>query len=286
MADQISLLSPAMSVRRGAYDSIPNPGRGILGFPNPRPELPHYEQKPDIISPRTGMTWCDLIVLLQSRGFMGFKGDYLNLGKPVGAGSNFEVWRHRVEKHQRMVYQNQDGEILPLGTLVALKRIIPRVDEGNKVDLADRKQLSALALDVCALTNPNLRQHENIITLHGLLWDSHIDERAAWPVLAFEYCDHSFAEILEHPTASFPLDMKIDFGKAIGKGIFALHTEKIVHGDIKSENILVKFEAPNIFTPKLADFGSALFIHEDLTQDNGNETIWIGGTNPWRAPEV
>ena len=275
-----------MSVRRGAYDSLPDPGRGILGPPDRRLETPYSRQTPDISSPRTEMTWCDLIFLLQSKGLMGFKGDFLNLGKPAGAGSDFEVWRHRVEEYQRMVYQTQDGEILPLGTLVALKRVIPKVDEGNMVNLAESRQLSALALEVRALTNPSFRQHENIITLYGLLWDSRTDERAAWPILTFEYCEHNFAEILEHPTASFPLDMKVRFGKAIGKAIFALHTEKVVHGDIKSENILVKFEAPNKFTPKLADFSSALFPSEDVAQDSRNESIWVGGTNPWRAPEV
>ncbi|KAL9609579.1 MAG: hypothetical protein Q9167_005672 [Letrouitia subvulpina] len=277
-----------MSVRRGPYDSIPELGLGVLGSGAAIDGSLVHEQHSPLLTPtsRRKMTWCDLIALLQSKNLMGFRGKSLGSGHPVGAGANFEVWRYTVPQFERMIYQTQENEILPLGTVVALKRIIPRVNQDNEVDLGNQKQLSALASEVRALTAPSLRQHENIVTLYGLIWENRLDDRAAWPTLVLEYCAHTLAEVLENPISTVRIDQKIQFGKDIGRGLFALHVQSIIHGDIKSENILLKVEGADKFIPKLADFTCALFSSEDGSQKDSNEIVWLGGTNPWRAPEI
>ncbi|KAK7462223.1 hypothetical protein VKT23_007828 [Stygiomarasmius scandens] len=63
----------------------------------------------------------------------------------------------------------------------------------------------------------------------------------------------------------------------IAQGIDYLHSQSIVHGDIKGVNILID----EYWKPHLADFGLTLFA--DATRQN---TTDMGGTLRWMAPEL
>ena len=66
----------------------------------------------------------------------------------------------------------------------------------------------------------------------------------------------------------------------IVRGLTALHGAGLVHGDIKAENVLVCSGANRKFVAKLADFGFSVVEATETAE------VWIGGTNPWRAPET
>ena len=66
------------------------------------------------------------------------------------------------------------------------------------------------------------------------------------------------------------------FGQ-ICAGIFFLHARRVVHRDIKPDNILLKQEA-NLLVPMLADFGLARFYH--------NGCYSYVGTPHYLAPEI
>lgn len=70
--------------------------------------------------------------------------------------------------------------------------------------------------------------------------------------------------------------------EGILNGMEALHQQSIIHGDIKSENILIKLLETGEAVAKLADFGCSLTVEH---KENHSE-VWIGGTPRWRAPEV
>lgn len=55
----------------------------------------------------------------------------------------------------------------------------------------------------------------------------------------------------------------------------ALHQQSIIHGDIKSENILIKILETREVIFKLADFGCSLTVDH---RKNHSE-VWIGGTS-------
>lgn len=74
-------------------------------------------------------------------------------------------------------------------------------------------------------------------------------------------------------------------GYEIAKGLEYLHhTAFILHGDIKSYNVLVSFDYKIV---KLCDFGVSLCLNKDtleIDKKKGNEHYT--GTECWNAPEI
>ncbi|KAL8848094.1 MAG: hypothetical protein Q9221_006851 [Calogaya cf. arnoldii] len=66
----------------------------------------------------------------------------------------------------------------------------------------------------------------------------------------------------------------------IARGLSALHRVGLVHGDIKAENILVCSSPDRKYTAKISDFGFSIVAATE------NNQVWMGGTDPWRAPEI
>jgi serine/threonine protein kinase len=62
-----------------------------------------------------------------------------------------------------------------------------------------------------------------------------------------------------------------------------LHSEGVIHRDIKCANILVSSEGQI----KLSDFGASKKIHNfDPSQDYNNFCLSLKGSPYWMAPEV
>ncbi|MCJ1270695.1 hypothetical protein MMC22_010592 [Lobaria immixta] len=128
-----------------------------------------------LTSPKRRATWCTLITVLQRKGVAGLRMASAGYGQPVG--------------------NDQDGEVLPEGSNVALKRVIPRDDRRTgEIELGDERQLSAVTLEIRALCVAELRKHENIVTMIGLAWESRGSHATAWPTLILEYCDFNLSE--------------------------------------------------------------------------------------------
>lgn len=73
-------------------------------------------------------------------------------------------------------------------------------------------------------------------------------------------------------------------GFEIAKGLKYLHhTAHILHGDIKSCNILVSH---GFNTVKLCDFGNSLPLTESLEVDTSKDNFHYVGTECWNPPEV
>lgn len=236
-------------------------------------------------APKSRATWCSLIAMLQSKNLVGSHLFLSGLGKPIGSGTYFAVFKHKITLlGETLSLRDQDRKRLELGTVIALKRVIPRINaQSGDVDLADERQLAAVALEVRVLTTPELRAHPNIVSLISVAWESRGSYSTAWPTLVLECCDCSLSDLQRHSLRALSIDEKLAVGLGVGHGIQALHSQFFVHGDVKSENVLIKIEGFGKLVPKLADFGCALV---DGAESSGGDSIWVGGTNPWRAPEV
>jgi len=74
---------------------------------------------------------------------------------------------------------------------------------------------------------------------------------------------------------------KMQFCEDVGRALLAIHGSRIVHGDVKSENILVSWSAEKRrMVGKIGDFGSSVLdFREDEHRGLPAYTI------PWNAPE-
>ncbi|KAF7553407.1 hypothetical protein G7Z17_g3648 [Cylindrodendrum hubeiense] len=100
---------------------------------------------------------------------------------------------------------------------------------------------SALYREIAVLTHPQLREQENIIRL---LWYDFVEENtnAFVPALVVERAKFgSLASFLD--TKGFTLDeaAKIHISVGVTAGLLAFHHTSIVHGDVKTENILARW---------------------------------------------
>ena len=112
-------------------------------------------------------------------------------------------------------------------------------------------------------------RHPNITTVMGAVFQRHKD-----PMLIMEYMDHgSLYEVLHNPTMELEPDLMLHIIKDIAQGVRFLHSSNppVIHGDLKSENILMDSK----FRAKLSDFGLS-------KHSRGKAT----GTPLWMAPEL
>ncbi|KAI2794622.1 hypothetical protein POX_a01221 [Penicillium oxalicum] len=145
-----------------------------------------------------------------------------------------------------------------------------------------RQQLKTLELEILSLCNPLLRSHPNITSLLAWGFDYPSTDLAV-PVLFMEAAIMPLDEFLQAESRSF--DIRYHFALDIANGLEALHHLRIVHGDVKPENVLVftgrDEKVP--FCAKLSDFGVCL----DLEASNGRVVATdYRGTDAWRAPEL
>lgn len=204
-------------VRRDSPDSILTqiftaPSRGRQSIPDLtllRDAAPHSQlrdqsellnrtiEECQALLPVNRMTWCTFVNVLQLCNINANRLTFEGQGDPVGQGSYFEVWRYEVRSStERFAFFTLEQDVLPVGTIVALKRIVPTVDPITGVlDVKNEHQLKAVALEVQVLHMPVLRSHENIATLFAVVWESrgHFDA-VCWPTLVLEYCQSTLSE--------------------------------------------------------------------------------------------
>ncbi|OAD60817.1 Lymphokine-activated killer T-cell-originated protein kinase [Eufriesea mexicana] len=108
------------------------------------------------------------------------------------------------------------------------------------------------------------------------------------PCLAMEKLDASLGnkieEKLENDDDPFPAKDILKITYEIIKGLEYLHhTAYILHGDVKSYNVLVSVDYKTV---KLCDFGVSLPLKDTLEVDTSNGDFTYVGTECWSAPEI
>ncbi|GES62717.1 ankyrin repeat protein [Aspergillus terreus] len=213
----------------------------------------------------------------------GIEGPWIsrtpNLAKmaiKIGAGAQFTVFKEKPE------YDTKPQPVVIKRVNVPLSQ-----DEGGHFAAGHtyRLQLRTLGLEVMALTNPSLRSHPNIVRLIAWGYDYPFFDMPV-PVLYMETALTSLTSLLavnsEH---NCTVDVKYQLSLDIANGIEALHRLRIVHGDLKPDNVLV-FRTQNDDVPfrgKLSDFGVCL----DLETPNSPFSLSdYRGTPGWLAPEI
>ncbi|KAJ5756002.1 hypothetical protein N7533_005545 [Penicillium manginii] len=134
--------------------------------------------------------------------------------------------------------------------------------------------------EVHVLTHEPIRKHPNIVSLisfEWMFWPG--EEPSLSPQLCLERSE--LGDLASFQRAhSLPYQWKRKIFLDIAHGLAALHDSGVVHGDIKSENVLI-FEHEGVYQAKLCDFGFAVFL-ADIKKE---KACLMGGTSPWTAPE-
>ena len=134
------------------------------------------------------------------------------------------------------------------------------------------------------LFHPNLSKHDNIINILGFdFYEDYDDYTIAWPVLLMEYAEYGTLDTLQQDVdISLQPELARWLLLDIALGIQALHRCNIVHGDVKSENVLICRHSQRAYVARLSDFGLSV-INPDPSI--GNNHRLPGGTWLWAAPE-
>lgn len=191
----------------------------------------------------------------------------------LGYGSSFVV--------SSMTAQD---DIPGLHTII-LKRSIPSTasQSADKV----RRRIESLMLELRVLTHNPIRTHENIVDLLGIAWETDpLGLQRRWPVLIMERATEGTLEDFLRPSEPKPFSIKMGLALDVVLGLKVLHQCGVLHGDIKTPNVLVfENQDPNPETraqrpviAKLADFSGVLFDMKD-------PMALPSGTRPWNAPE-
>lgn len=101
--------------------------------------------------------------------------------------------------------------------------------------------------------------------------------------LAMEYCEGgSLRARLDKSSEAITLPEQVRWGMQISYGLYQLHSVRIVHRDLKGENILLD----KLNHAKVADFGLSVIKSNSTGQSKKGGGHGAAGTLPWMAPEL
>lgn len=205
--------------------------------------------------------------------------------------------------------------------LIVFKRTIPTPLTSASTTRHQKpcSRISALLLELRVLAHPPLRSHPNIVSLLGVAWETDPGWNPGgdsitrkWPVLIMEragmgtledfFAHHQHQqEAQKSSSSSISINVRLKLALDVVQGLQALHACGVLHGDVKTTNVLVfdgddpssQFSSscsggaaaaaqnqPCFFTAKLADFSGVLYDAQD-----DRSVILPSGTRPWNAPE-
>ncbi len=168
----------------------------------------------------------------------------------------------------RQIGQGGMGRVLlardtRLGRLVALKLIREdRLDADGIVALMAEARLTARL------------SHPNIVTIH------HIGRWGRSPYLALEYIEGT--SLRERLVATPPTQREaLRITLAIARALEAAHAARIIHCDLKPENVLLPMDG----RLRVVDFGIARVVETLTTSPGSDDKNTVAGTPGYMAPE-
>ncbi|KAJ3426126.1 palmitoyltransferase [Anaeramoeba flamelloides] len=130
-------------------------------------------------------------------------------------------------------------------------------------------QIEALKLEIALMSKLN---NQNVARIYGKVEGT--------DTIVMHCYDHGSLEDLVHKgKETIPLAKKLEISAGIANGLCYLHSLKILHRDVKPDNVLI-FEKDGRSIPILIDFGISIELKSDELL---NQTI---GTLPYMAPEM
>jgi serine/threonine protein kinase len=163
--------------------------------------------------------------------------------------------------------------------LVALKRVkAPQY----LLEKAEKQRIEKVYFELRVLLHETIRHHANIVDIICIAWEIHGSDprdRIPFPVLVMEHAEFGALSSYQASNA-LTWDQKRRICLEVACGLEVLHNSGIIHGDVKSENVLLFPCDQQVFRAKLSDFGCSLL------DDDYDHKILVVGTRIWSAPET
>ncbi|KIJ52447.1 hypothetical protein M422DRAFT_156722 [Sphaerobolus stellatus SS14] len=156
------------------------------------------------------------------------------------------------------------------GSVVAIKVI-------REFALSSRENKSKLSRRVCReyLTWSSL-SHQNIVPFLGFSRDFTQDSEYQIPALICPWMENG--TLLDY-IESNPDTNRLPLISGVADGLYYLHQQMIIHGDLRAGNILISDKG----VPHLSDFGLSRILRESFGLTTSSEA---GGALRWMAPEL
>lgn len=173
----------------------------------------------------------------------------------IGQGTFGEVFKARLKNHTPDKF-------------VALKKVLMD-NEKEGFPITALREIKIL----------QLLKHDNVVNLIEIC-RSKIQQSKATFYLVFDFCEHDLAGLISNVNVKFSLAEIKKVIQQLLEGLFFIHSNKILHRDMKAANILITRQG----VLKLADFGLARAI--SLVKEKENRytnrvvTLW------YRPPEL
>jgi len=119
-----------------------------------------------------------------------------------------------------------------------------------------------------------IKSHPFILQFYGAC---HVSE---YPFIVSEFCSEGTVKSYVN-RSGVTTNKKLQIMHDIAIGIYHLHNSKIIHGDLKSDNILITENG----TPKICDFGLSVYL-SNKPEDKLISTCNITEAVRWKAPEL
>jgi serine/threonine protein kinase len=219
---------------------------------------------------------CDVLALVTAIADLYTHQDVLEMQSRIGAGeslgrgavSHVSTVASRFTHPSRLIHT----QVQESNRLVVIKKAANRIWSTVTGDV-NRSAIHSFITEVRILSAPALRSHRNIVQILGIHWDC-FDIECPQPLILLEKADYNL-QMFQDAHPQLPFESKRTIALDIAEGLTALHSNGIIHGDVKVENILVML--PDL-TAKLADFSHSIF-------DTGETRRLVGGTELYAAPE-
>ena len=144
------------------------------------------------------------------------------------------------------------------GKAVAIKRIKLDQTPGNFDRQSFHRRTRAILHEILIMCHRPLALHPNIVSLLGYGWS--VEQRLSLFTSVEFASEGSLRAYMKHSRRSFKT--KLILAGDVAAGLVALHRCGIVHGDLKTDNVVVFFtlDRPSMSIAKLSDFGHSILV--------------------------
>ncbi|RFU31206.1 hypothetical protein B7463_g5142, partial [Scytalidium lignicola] len=166
--------------------------------------------------------------------------------------------------------------------------LVQRTEDGQFDKEQELRCLKAIAWELHVLSHPPIHRCENIVNCYAVTWRPSLYGEAQGtrllPALVMELADEgNLSDLLNSEFYCLTYELKQKLCLDVAQGLNVLHQYGIIHGDIKTENILLFNDSKAGLVAKIADFG---FSVHDHSYDETVTAYFPGRSPPWDAPEI